>query len=191
MSKVVDIRTRKTVSNDFEAMMQPHFKAIYAAARRLTNSSSDAEDLVQEVCLKAYLKIQDFRQLEYQRAWLLRVLYNLFIDSQRRNQRSPLTFSDDLDEPGHLSLVDETRGPAEEVDRMIQISAIVNAMNMLTKEECSLLALHDIEGFTISELMDVTGLAEGTIKSKLHRSRVKLGKLLRNKVFNEIQCENG
>ena len=70
--------------------MRPHFDALYAAARRMTMSAADAEDLVQEVCLKAFLKLDELEAMEYQRAWLLRVLYNQFVDSRRVMQRSPV-----------------------------------------------------------------------------------------------------
>jgi DNA-directed RNA polymerase specialized sigma24 family protein len=53
-----------------------------------------------------------------------------------------------------------------------------NAWRHLDHEQRALLALHDIEGHTLAELMELTGLKEGTLKSRLHRARVRLGKLL-------------
>jgi RNA polymerase sigma-70 factor (ECF subfamily) len=48
----------------------------------------------------------------------------------------------------------------------------------LDSEQQALLAMHDIEGHSLAELMELTGLKEGTLKSRLHRARVRLGKLL-------------
>jgi RNA polymerase sigma-70 factor (ECF subfamily) len=179
MSKIVDIKSRKSVPDRFEMLMRPHFDALYAAARRLVASPSDAEDLVQEVCVKAYLKMDELERMEYQRAWLKRVLYNLFIDAQRSLKRSPVDIAANTDSlsdaelpaAGHMQ-------PEEQVDRMMQVGRILEAMKLLGKEKCSLLALHDIEGVSLSELHILTGVPVGTIKSQLHRTRVKLGRLL-------------
>ena len=179
MSKIVDIKSRKSDSDRFEMLMRPHFDALYAAARRLVASPTDAEDLVQEVCVKAYLKMNDLEEMEYQGAWLKRVLYNLFIDAQRSLKRSPVdiaaqteSLSDaELPAAGYMQ-------PDEQVDRMMRVDRILDAMKLLGKEKCSLLALHDIEGVSLSELQALTGVPVGTIKSQLHRTRVKLGRLL-------------
>ena len=73
----------------FAALVQPHFDALYGAARRLALSPSDAEDLVQDVCLKAHTHIDELEKIEFQRAWLLKTLYHRFIDIQRSRERSP------------------------------------------------------------------------------------------------------
>ncbi|MDX1482278.1 MAG: sigma factor, partial [Woeseiaceae bacterium] len=63
-------RREPTERQRFEARLRPHFDALYAAARRLTLSTHDAEDLVQEVCLRAFERLEAFEQMEYPRAWL-------------------------------------------------------------------------------------------------------------------------
>jgi len=179
MSKIVDIQSRKSDSDRFETIMKPHFAALYSSARRLTASSADAEDLVQEVCVKAYLRLADLEAMEYQRAWLLRILYNLFIDDQRRQQRSPVSLASSLESVDQIQFAGpENLQPEKETERMMSIRSILNAMRLLSKEQCSLLALHDIEGFSMAELHSLTGLPIGTIKSRLHRARIKLGRLL-------------
>ncbi len=179
MSKIVDIDSRRSDSYRFESMMKPHFPFLYNSARRLTASSDDAEDLVQEVCVKAYLRLADLEAMDYQRAWLLRILYNLFIDDQRRQRRSPVSLA------GSSEPIDITQfsgpdnlQPEKEAERELIVRSILNAMSLLSKEQCSLLVLHDIDGFSVAELQTLTGLPAGTIKSKLHRARIKLGKLL-------------
>jgi RNA polymerase sigma-70 factor (ECF subfamily) len=58
----------------FTSLVQEHFSALYGAARRLTSSPSDAEDLVQDVCLKAFESIDELERIEFRRAWLLKVI---------------------------------------------------------------------------------------------------------------------
>ncbi len=165
----------------FEVLLRPHFDALYGAARRMTLSSVDAEDLVQDVCLKAFLRIEEFERIAYQRAWLLRVMYNKFIDNQRLSARSPISQAD----TGADSLDPDERPesrwlPDEEADRDVRIVRILMAMKHLNSDLAALVALRDIEGFSISELHDLTGMPAGTIKAQLHRTRARLGRLLAN-----------
>ena len=163
----------------FEANLRPHFAALYAAARRMTLSSVDAEDLVQDVCLKAFTRLDEFERIEYQRAWLLKMLYHKFIDNQRADQRSPVSLSEtglDSVEPGDRAQLE--RQPEQLVDEEIRITRILAAMKRLNSDHCALVALSDIEGLSIKELQELTGLRSGTIKAQLHRTRAKLGKIL-------------
>jgi RNA polymerase sigma-70 factor (ECF subfamily) len=183
MSKIVDIKSRKPAPDRFEIIVRPHFDALHAAARRLLASPADAEDLVQETCVKAFLNLDELEAMEYQRAWLMRVLYNLFIDTQRSLKRSPVEIAARSNSSAEAELPGaEHLQPEEEIDRMMRLDRIINAMKALGKEKSSLLALHDIEGFSLGELETLTGLPTGTIKSQLHRTRVKLGKLLQNEM---------
>jgi len=165
----------------FEALLRPHFDALYAAARRMTRVSADAEDLVQEVAIKAFERLEELERMEYPRAWLLRVMYNKFIDTQRSEDRSPMSqaatgeTSAEPDEHGRSDWL-----PEESLDREIRITRILMAMKRLDSEAASLVALRDIEGLTIAELEKLTGSPAGTIKAQLHRTRARLGRMLAN-----------
>ena len=63
----------------FATLIRQHYQALYRAAYRLTRSTVDAEDLVQEVCLRAYPRLGEIERLEQPRGWLMRVLYRLFV----------------------------------------------------------------------------------------------------------------
>ena len=60
-------------AQQFETLVRPHFEALHRAAFRLTRSRQDSEDLVQEVCLRAYSKLGQLETLDYVLGWLLRV----------------------------------------------------------------------------------------------------------------------
>jgi len=163
----------------FEAILRPHFDALYAAARRMTFSSVDAEDLVQDVCLKSFARLDELERIEYPRAWLLKMLYHKFIDNQRIEQRSPVSIADTgLDSIEPDELMRQESQPEQLVDEEIRIARILMAMNRLSGDQRSLLALRDIEGLSIKELQLLTGLPSGTIKAQLHRTRAKLGRIL-------------
>ena len=176
MSKRTSRRSR------FAALVQPHFDAIYGAARRLALSPSDAEDLVQDVCLKAFESIDELENIEFRRAWLLKVLYHKFVDRQRARARSPIDQADTGAEsfcPEGMAR-SESR-PDELVDKDARAALIIRAMGILGEEDCGLLALRDIEEYSLEELSAMTGMPKGTIKARLHRTRSRLGRLLSNK----------
>ena len=160
-------------SDRFAALVRQHYQALYGAAYRLTRSVVDAEDLVQEVCARAYPHFAEIELLEQPRGWLMRVLYRLFIDSRRRYERKHVRAIEDEEE-----FVGDEPGPAEEAERASDRGRIEAAWRYLSTEHRALLALHDVEGYTLSEIQSLTGLKEGTIKSRLHRARVRLGRLV-------------
>lgn len=126
--------------------------------------------------MKAYVRMADLESIEHHRSWLLRVLYTVFIDGKRREQRSPNDGALGIDS---LPLAAEaTLQPEVATDKEIEREKLLSAMSILNGENCALLALHDVEGYTIAELETLTGLTQSNIKSKLHRTRAKLGRLL-------------
>ena len=181
MPKIIAFKRRPTLNERFEILVEPHLDALYSAARRMTLSPCDAEDLVQEVCIKAFERLEELEQIEYPRAWLLKVMYNLFIDGTRAAGRSAVDVAAtgvDSGEPDNLDSGAER--PEEIVDRGDRIEQILRAMRCLSADQCALVAMHDVEGLSVAELSRLTGRPAGTIKSQLHRTRKKLGRLLSN-----------
>ena len=165
--------------NRFEALVTEHLDTLYRVAYRLTGSKADAEDLVQDVCLRALPRLDEIARLEQPRGWLLRVMYRAFIDTQRKRQRSPVELMGVLavtdDSPAMAS---STPGPEQSAEGSQTGDRLARAWRHLTGEQRALLALHDVEGYSLAELEEMTGVTGGTLKSRLHRARVRLGRLL-------------
>lgn len=190
MARVLNFRSRRSAPDRFETLMRPHFDALYASARRFTMNNEDAEDLVQDVCMKAFLNIDELQTMEHKRAWLLRVLYHQFIDRQRASSRAPSELASSIDDGGTIVLTDDAnKQPEQEAERMLRVERVLGAMALLDKEQCSLLAMHDIDGFSVAELSKLTDLPENTIKSQLFRIRAKLGRLLKNKKLKSVRLK--
>lgn len=164
----------ETPTSRFAAIVEPHYETLYRVAYRLSRSAHDAEDLAQEVCARAYARLDEIELLEQPRGWLLRVLYRLFVDSVRRYERKHVGSIDDVT----AELVSDEPTPLEEAERALARRRLDSAWKHLDAEQQALLALHEVEGHTLGELVELTGLKEGTLKSRLHRARVRLGKLL-------------
>ena len=176
LERLVEPIAPPTPAERFAALVQPHYEVLYRTAYRLTRSMHDAEDLAQEVCVRAFPRLPELEKLEEPRGWLMRVMYRLFVDWSRRYERTHVASMETVDV---LSLATEDPGPAEVVELLLDGRHLDRAWQRLDPEQRALLALHDVEGRTLAELHQITGIKEGTLKSKLHRARVRLGGYLR------------
>jgi RNA polymerase sigma-70 factor (ECF subfamily) len=170
----------------FALLVQPHYEPLYRAAFRLTRSAPDAEDLVQEVCARAFPRLLELEALEKPRGWLMRVLYRLYIDLSRRYERTHVSALGD--EEAYAS---SDPGPAEQAERTFERQRLEAAWRYLDNEQRVLLAMHDVEGYSLAEINALTGLKEGTIKSRLHRARVRLGRLLQRDTHGALRSGAG
>lgn len=164
----------------FENALSPHLDRLYRLAYRLTGTQSDAQDLVQEVLIKLYERRDELSSIADLGPWLGRVLYNRFIDEQRRYQARRLRVVENT--PGGPDAVDQVAadapGPEGELQRALDISRVAGALAQLSLEHRTVLLLHDAEGYKINEIHMVTGIPAGTIKSRLHRARARLREIL-------------
>lgn len=155
--------------------MAPHFAALYRAAYRLTRRRPDAEDLVQEACLRACRELDTLASLEYVRGWLLRVQYRVFVDGVRRR----VAARTDLGAAGDVAaaLASDEPGPEELTAAAFTRERLDEAWQQLTVEQRALLALH-AEGYGLAELEAITGKTRNVLSVRLHRARNRLAKLI-------------
>ena len=89
MHNVLSLKGQNSRSKLFEALVRPHFGALYTAARRMSQSPDDAEDLVQNTYLKAYRFFHRFEPGTNFQAWIFRILTNNFNTEYRIKKRMP------------------------------------------------------------------------------------------------------
>lgn len=180
MVRRLRIARRTSAGSDFEDLIGPHFDRLYSRAFVLTGNAADAEDLVQELCIRVYQRQDEVAGLDKPVFWMMRVLYRLFVDLVRSRDRSPIRLmtSNEAYELLAESTASSEPGPERRAEAAIADEKLQLAWQRLKKEEQLLLTLHGIEGLSLAEIQEITELPIGTIKSRLHRSRVKLGRLL-------------
>jgi RNA polymerase sigma-70 factor (ECF subfamily) len=158
-----------------------HLDALFRLARHLTGDDDDANDLVQETYARAYAARSQFVAGSNVRAWLFRILRNLFIDGYRRDRGSPVRARLEDDEHAETVPANEPLRGDDELERMRAVVAedIVAALRSLSVNARTIVLL-DLEGLTESELAEVLGCSIGTIKSRLSRARATLRERLRD-----------
>lgn len=164
--------------HDFTQAVEPHFDVLYRAAWRLTGNRADAEDLVQEVCLRVIPKLEDLLAADSPRAWLLSVQYRLFVDVKRRRQRSPVRLARAPAELADGVCADEPDLDAR-ADARVARRELARAWQRLDRNQQALLGLH-AEGYNVTELAAITGISKNAVSARLHRARSRLARLLQD-----------
>jgi len=171
--------SRPTEHEQFEVLLQPHLHQLYKLAYRFTGQRADAEDLVQDVVIKLYPRLQELQKIEQLGPWLARVLYRHFVDRVRSKQRSPLHLVGE-NEPALDEHRDKTPDPAGKVETALLQNRLLAALNQLNEDQRALVILHDVEGYTLNEIHTMHDVSIGTLKSRLNRARSRLRELLKS-----------
>jgi len=159
----------------FEQVVLPHLDAAYNLARWLIRSPADAEDVVQEACLRALRFFDGYRGGD-SRAWLLKIVRNTCYSWVRKNR--PTELSDEFDETVHSGEVVGTDAEAKLVSRASS-EQVRKALETLPAGFREVLVLREIEELSYKEISDVTGVPMGTVMSSLSRARQRLREELR------------
>ena len=168
-----------------EARLAADVEYVFRVAYRLTGNSADAEDLVQDVCESALRKAPEFSAALDCRRWLLRVLFNRFIDGRRRRQRSPLVASDvDLVD---TAIGDDSSGPEDIAVQSESESALMHAWARLEPAQQMLLLLR-AEGYDLDEIARIMETDKPALSSRLHRARSSLAKYLKEESVAQPLC---
>ena len=163
----------------FDQLLRPHMPRLSRLAFRLAGNKAEAEDLFQDVLTKIYMRIDDLIEIEQPATWLNRVMYNHFIDNRRRYSRQRLVMVEEARLPGEsVEALGGASGPADDLERSDNIIRLEAALAELSDEHRTVILLHDVEGYKLAEIQDVTGDPIGTVKSRLHRARARLRELL-------------
>ena len=163
----------------FERLVRPYFDRLFRLAWRLTGRKAEAEDLFQELLIKAFGKLDDLVEIDEPGSWLCRIMYNLFVDERRRFARHRLhTVEEGALTGDGLAGLPGPDDPEFDQRRFEKMQRLDKALAQLSDEHRIVVLLHDAEGYKITEIEELTGTPVGTVKSRLHRARARLREIL-------------
>jgi RNA polymerase sigma factor (sigma-70 family) len=174
--KILSFAGKKPTSN-FEALVRPHITYLYRLAFRFCGNQEDAEDLVQDLLVKLYPRAAELEKVEKLRPWMVTSLYRMFVDGTRRKARTPLELIDNEAAFYETSANGELT-PDQDLAEDQRLDRIQHAFQRLSEEHRVLLTLHDIEGYRLVELETMLDVPVGTLKSRIHRARARMRKML-------------
>ena len=165
-------RTQAGDTEAFEALYRRHSARIYTLACRMAGSAEDGEDLLQEIFLQAYRKLESFKGEAAVGTWLYRLALNHCLDYVRSRRAKMGRLTDTLDAEGAMEPVAARETPIARVD-------LERALQQLPQGCREAFVLHDVEGFDHKEVAKLLGIAEGTSKSQVFKARSRLRGLLK------------
>ena len=159
-----------TSPGNFKNSVLPHLDAAYNLARWLTRNRQDAEDAVQEACLRAYRFFGSFRGGDA-RNWLLKIVRNTCYTQLQKNRPQELAtmFDEEIHSKDTGSLNPETL-----LMRSTDSQLLRQALEELPVNFRELLVLRELEGLSYREIAEVAGIRPGTVMSSLFRARERL-----------------
>ena len=154
----------------FERLYRQHVGRVYGLCLRLTGKAPDAEEMTQEVFVRAWQHLDSFKGQSHFTAWLHRVAVNLARNEWRTRARRGVPREWDDEAPGP----DASESGPEPGVRM----DLEQAIKTLPPGARQVFVLHDVHGYRHHEISEMTGLAVGTTKAQLHRARKRLRLLM-------------
>ncbi|MEG2892235.1 MAG: sigma-70 family RNA polymerase sigma factor, partial [Clostridium sp.] len=156
-------RAKKGDKEAFSSLVRIHEKDLYRVSITMVKNNEDALDCIQDTILKAYEKIHSLNEEKYFKTWLLKILINNCNNLLRLRNRV-------IDLQGYIP----EEGSYEE-ENFLEVNEYVNS---LSEELRVLIVLYYFEDIGVSDIASSLNIPEGTVKSRLHRARALLGKII-------------
>ena len=176
---------RKGTPGAFEAIVRAHQDRVYTFCARMLSDREDALDAAQEVFLSAWRNLAGFRGEAALSTWLLRIAANRCLNRIRRRkslaQREapwPEPFGEAVDGPVFQPAGVEADRPDRLAESCEMGEILVEALSRLDPGSRWMVLLSDVEGFTYEEIASLAEVPVGTVKSRLHRARMAMRRLL-------------
>jgi RNA polymerase sigma-70 factor (ECF subfamily) len=167
----------------FDAIVRTHQDRVYAFCLRMLSDREDALDVAQEVFLSAYRNLAGFRGEASLSTWLIRIAANRSLNRIRQRATRAAREVMSIEPQGDSESLFQPPGrEGDRPDRMVESretrKILEAAIANLDEDSRMLVLLSDVEGLSYEELSEEVGIPLGTVKSRLHRARMALRKML-------------
>lgn len=163
----------------FREVVERYQAKVFSIIFGILRNHNDAEDIAQQVFAKIYFSIKNFDFRSSLLTWIYKITVNECYDYLRKKRVRKLVYESDFSEEDSLRMENsETateQGPPVDT-RLAQRDLVVKLLDKLSEDDRTLLLLKEVEGHSVEELSNMTGMNENTIKVKLFRARQKLVK---------------
>ena len=163
-------------TEQYEYFLDRYGQQVFVLVDRIVSCQEDAEELTQDVFLKAFQQLSSFKAESSFSTWIYRIATNLAISAVRKKRNDALRLDDSV-----FANLSDTQVDAElEDESEEQMERLQQAMNQLEADERALITLYYLEEKPLVEVAFILGITEGNAKVKLHRIRKKLYVLIKN-----------
>jgi RNA polymerase sigma-70 factor (ECF subfamily) len=164
--------TPADVRQRFQNLVEPHLGPLLRFARRRTATVTDAEDAVQDACLRAWLSFSELRDEARIRSWLYRILRTVLSDAlERETRRDRLADMAALDDVPETALAGDQDAVFVDVMARLSSEAVHDALATVPADFAMAVEMHDIDGLKYHEIADCLDVPIGTVMSRISRGR--------------------
>lgn len=173
-------RAKQGDKRAFEEIVGLYEKKVFSTIYYMVKDENDVEDIAQEVFIKIYKNLNNFKEKSSLYTWIYRITINVCIDKLK--SKKDVIYIDEKvqteDGEVDIELEDKSKGPEKIVEENDLKERLTNAIRKLPIEQRTMIVLRDIKGFTYMEIAEMTKTNLGTVKSKINRSRQALKEIL-------------
>ena len=155
----------------FERLYGQHMTRVFSLCARMVNDRTRAEELTQDVFVRAWEKLHLFRGESAFGTWLHRLTVNVVLNDRKTEGRQRSRFEEDAEGEAIAHLPSRPHAPGDRMD-------LEMAVNKLPKGARRVFTLHDVEGYKHEEIAEMLGVTTGATKAQLHRARMLLREAL-------------
>ncbi|MFK8112661.1 MAG: RNA polymerase sigma factor [Rubripirellula sp.] len=156
----------------FTRLVQLNQDRLFASMIQVTGSPDEAEEVVQEAFIRAFIKLDTFQRNSQFFTWLYRIAFNSAL-TRRRRKRARVSL-DHCRENNGLEVTDPGDGVDEPILRRERVSMVREAMQALTDEHRSILVLREMQEHSYEDIAEILEISIGTVRSRLSRARGQL-----------------
>jgi len=162
-----------TIKQEFSTLVKPHQDALFAGALQFTGNRADAEDLLQETFMRAYVGFKRSQDIEKPRAWLFKIMRNAYINRYHKKRRQPakVSYEEGLDHKVDEVFSHNNNDPQEVFFSKFLDKEIEEALDSLPEQFRESVVLCDISGLSYEEISNVLECPLGTVRSRISRGR--------------------
>ncbi len=179
----------------FNELVLAYERRVFALVFRMLGRREEAEDLAQEVFVQVFKAIDQFRGESKLSTWIYRIAVNLCKNRTKYLSRRHAGSEDDVDAMADRAPLSSAKGvsvgdvgrPDELVEGMQLEVLVKRAIAQIDTDFRQVLILRDVEDMSYEEIASVTGLAEGTVKSRIHRARAQLRALVERALGEKLR----
>jgi RNA polymerase sigma-70 factor (ECF subfamily) len=163
----------------FQELVDQYKKKVYYLAYDMMGNHEDAEDVSQEVFLRAFRFMKDFRGDAKLSSWLYRITHNVCIDQRRKKPLAIISLNPDPElGVAEMEIEDKSSGPQETLQARMLQKDIQKALDVLTPRERSVFVMRHYNDMMVREIAEILKISDGTVKSLLFRAVRRLRKAL-------------
>lgn len=156
----------------FGQLVERYQDRLYSAMVSVVGSTDEAEDVVQEAFIQAYIKLDTFQRNSRFFTWLYRIAFN-FALSRRRKHRGQVSLDQNREATGNEP-IDDQEAPDHDMVRDESVNLLHRAMDKLSDDHRSILVLRELDGMSYEHIAEILEIEIGTVRSRLNRARSQL-----------------